>query len=127
MQLSQTRDKGVKMRFLKNFLLGCLVIVGSVATANAQSACPRCGQFHNYRPAAASGYQAQAEAEARKMAARRYKGHIQGVVPGVRFCGVGWSSSSRNAPTCTPRGGMTLVADAAVRGADGWYRVRYWR
>ncbi|MEZ6075682.1 MAG: hypothetical protein R3C56_08390 [Pirellulaceae bacterium] len=40
---------------------------------------------------------------------------------------MGWSSSSSNAPTCTPSGGMTLVADAVARGADGWYRVRYWR
>ena len=45
------------------------------------------------------------------MASRNHKGHVQGTVPGVSFCGVGWSSSSSNAPTCTPNNGMSLVAD----------------
>lgn len=78
------------------------------------------------RPATSS-YQAQAQYEAQQMASRRYKGHIRGTIPGVSFCGVGWSSSSPNAPTCRPSRSMTLVADATVRGTDGWYRVRYWR
>lgn len=75
----------------------------------------------------ASTLQAEAESEAAQMAASRRKGHIRGVIRGVAFCGVGWSSSSPNAPTCTPGRGMTLVADATVRGADGFYRVRYWQ
>ncbi|MCA9126155.1 MAG: hypothetical protein KDB22_03680 [Planctomycetales bacterium] len=71
--------------------------------------------------------QSQAAYEAQQMAARSYKGHVRGTIAGVRFCGVGWSSSSPNAPTCSPAKGMTLVADAVARGRDGWYRVRYWR
>jgi len=74
-----------------------------------------------------NSYQAQAQYEAQQMASRRYKGHVRGTIPGVNFCGVGWSSSSPNAPTCRPSRSMTLVADATVRGSDGWYRVRYWR
>lgn len=71
--------------------------------------------------------QAQAEMEARMMASRQFKGHVRGTVAGVRFSGVGFSSSTPRAPTCTPGRGMTLVADAVARGRDGWYRVRYWR
>lgn len=108
-------------------MLVLLVLVGLVASSNAQTVCPQCGRVHVQTPTTVNSYQAQAEAEARTMAARRYKGHTRGVVPGVGFCGVGWSSSSSNAPTCTPSRGMTLVADAVARGSDGWYRVRYWR
>lgn len=49
-------------------------------------------------------------------------GHYLGVAPGARFSGVG-SSLSASPNHCTPRGGMTLVARAVVRGNDGKY---YW-
>jgi len=74
---------------------------------------------------AASGLQAEAQWEANEMARRGAKGHIRGTVSGVRFAGVGWSSGG-NPSTCTPRSG-TCVADAIARGADGYYRVRYYR
>lgn len=115
------------MQLIKSLVLGLVVLAGVPASSQAQSACPHCGRVHSVSPRSTSGFQAQAEAEAQAMAARNYKGHVQGTVPGVGFCGVGWSSSSSNAPTCTPSGGMSLVADAVARGADGWYRVRYWR
>lgn len=115
------------MRLVKSFVLGCAALVGVTATAVAQSPCPQCGRIHgNSQMATSNGFQAQAEAEARAMASRRHKGHIQGTVPGVNFCGVGWSSGSTPS-TCTPSSNMTLVADATVRGSDGFYRVRYWR
>lgn len=104
---------------------------GFVQNAAAQTSlvyCSECGTYHsNSQPATNSSFQAQAQSEAQTMASRGYKGHVRGTVPGVNFCGVGWSSSTSNAPTCTPSRGMTLVADAVARGADGWYRVRYWR
>lgn len=115
------------MRLVKYLMLAMFLVgSGTMAVSQAQTACPHCGRVHSQRTVANS-YQAQAQAEAQMMASRRFKGHVRGTIPGVRFCGVGWSSSSRNAPTCTPRSGMTLVADAVARGADGWYRVRYWR
>lgn len=114
------------MRLLKGLVLGVVALVGASATVSAQSPCPQCGRIHGYAQPAVSSFQAQAEAEARVMASRGYKGHIQGTVPGVNFCGVGWSSGSTPS-TCTPSSPMTLVADAITRGADGWYRVRYWR
>lgn len=76
---------------------------------------------------ARGGLQAEAQWEAAQMASRGVKGHVRGTIAGVRFSGVGWSSSSSNAPTCRPGPGMQLVADAVARGRDGWYRVRYWR
>ncbi len=91
------------------------------------SVCPQGGRMHRTSTSIKSHYQAEAEYESQQMAARRYKGHIRGPIPGVRFCGVGWSSSSPTPPTCTPGSGLTLVADAITRGSDGWYRVRYWR
>ncbi|MEM8733537.1 MAG: hypothetical protein AAGG44_04925 [Planctomycetota bacterium] len=103
------------------------VILGTSQLGSAQSACQNCGRVHSYRVTANYSLQAQAQAEAQMMASRMYKGHVRGTVPGVRFSGVGFSSSSSRAPTCTPRSGMTLVADAVARGRDGWYRVRYWR
>jgi hypothetical protein len=118
------------MRFFKSLsLLAALTLSILAATASngmAQQVCPGCGQVHGSQPAV-TGFQAQAQMEAQQMAARRYKGHVRGTVAGVRFSGVGWSSSSPNAPTCTPGNGMRLVADAVARGSDGWYRVRYWR
>ncbi|MCC7334912.1 MAG: hypothetical protein IT422_07440 [Pirellulaceae bacterium] len=115
------------MRLIQSLVLGLVVLVGASASSQAQSRCPHCGQIHSVSHSSTSNLQARAQAEAQTMASRNYKGHVQGTVPGVGFCGVGWSSSSSNAPTCTPSGGMTLVADAVARGADGWYRVRYWR
>lgn len=115
------------MRLANSVVLGLTAWFGFAATAAAQSPCPQCGRTHGYtQTASSSGFQAQAEAEARAMAARRYKGHIQGTVPGVNFCGVGWSAGSTPS-TCTPGSNMSLVADATVRGSDGFYRVRYWR
>ncbi|MFK7737649.1 MAG: hypothetical protein AB8B50_16565 [Pirellulaceae bacterium] len=111
------------LRTLAMFLVG--LTIGS--TAIGQTACPRCGRVHSSPRTVSSSFQAQAQAEAQMMASRSYKGHVRGTVPGVRFSGVGWSSSSPNASTCTPGGGMALVADAVARGRDGWYRVRYWR
>ncbi|MEO8268964.1 MAG: hypothetical protein ABI557_04530 [Aureliella sp.] len=115
------------MQLIKSLVLGLVVLVGASASSQAQSRCPQCGQIHSVGQSNSSNFQAQAQTEAQTMASRNYKGHVQGTVPGVGFCGVGWSSSSSNAPTCTPSNGMSLVADAVARGADGWYRVRYWR
>ncbi len=115
------------MGYLKSLLLGLVLVAGTATVVDAQTVCPHCGRVHSAPAQPVSSFQAQAEAEARMMASRRYKGHVRGTVPGVNFCGVGWSSSSPNAPTCTPSRGMQLVADATVRGSDGWYRVRYWR
>ncbi|MCA9132768.1 MAG: hypothetical protein KDA45_06425 [Planctomycetales bacterium] len=115
------------MRMINRVVLGLAVLLGAAASVEAQTPCPQCGRIHAYTAPTNNSFQAQAQAEAQQMASRNYKGHVQGTVPGVSFCGVGWSSSSRNAPTCTPSSPMTLVADAVARGADGWYRVRYWR
>ena len=116
------------MQWMKLFVLGGALLAGVVSqSAYAQSPCPQCGRVHAHSSISSNSFQAQAQAEAQSMAARNFKGHLQGTVPGVNFCGVGWSSSSPNAPTCTPSSPMTLVADATARGADGWYRVRYWR
>ncbi len=68
--------------------------------------------------------QAEALREARLMAARNIRGHVGRTLG--RFEGCGWSSGSPEPPTCTPRRGMTLVADAIARGPRGWYRVRAW-
>ncbi len=114
------------MRLVKSIVLGLAAVTGLAASAAAQAPCPQCGRIHGYSQSSVGGFQAQAEAEARVMASRRYKGHTQGTVSGVSFCGVGWSSHSTPS-TCTPSGNMTLVADATVRGSDGFYRVRYWR
>jgi hypothetical protein len=114
------------MRFFKGLLLGMVAWLGSTAVSSAQTSCSQCGRVHVTAASHSSGFQSQAESEARAMAARRFKGHIQGTQPGVNFCGVGWSSHSTPS-TCTPSRPMTLVADAIVRGADGFYRVRYWR
>ncbi len=115
------------MQLIKSLVLGLIVLAGASASSQAQSPCPHCGRIHSVSHSSTSSFQTQAQAEAQAMASRNYKGHVQGTVPGVSFCGVGWSSSSSNAPTCTPNNGMSLVADAVARGADGWYRVRYWR
>lgn len=111
----------------KRLGLAAMVLFAFAGSVSAQTVCPQCGQVHAVNRVTSNSFQAQAQAEAQRMASRRYKGHVQGTVSGVRFSGVGWSSSSPNAPTCTPGGGMSLVADAVARGADGWYRVRYWR
>lgn len=114
------------MRSIKGIVLGLCVALGWASTAGAQTVCPQCGQIHSY-PTTSNSFQAQAQSEAAMMAARNYKGHVRGTIAGVGFCGVGWSSSSPNAPTCSPGNGRTLIADAVARGSDGWYRVRYWR
>jgi hypothetical protein len=114
------------MRFLNSLVLALAVALSQFASAPAQSPCPQCGRIHS-QASHGGNFQAQAQAEAQAMASRNFKGHIQGTVAGVSFCGVGWSSSSPSAPTCTPNSNMTLVADATARGSDGWYRVRYWR
>ncbi len=115
------------MQLIKSLVLGLVMLGGIAASGQAQSPCPQCGRIHSYGSSNFSNHQSQAQAEAQAMASRNFKGHVQGTLPGVSFCGVGWSSSSPNAPTCTPSSNMTLVADATARGADGWYRVRYWR
>ena len=115
------------MQLIKSAILGLVILAGVSASSQAQNRCPHCGQVHAVNSGNVSSFQAQAQAEAQTMASRNFKGHVQGTVPGVGFCGVGWSSSSSNAPTCTPSSAMSLVADAVARGSDGWYRVRYWR
>ena len=67
--------------------------------------------------------QAWAEAEAGMMAARRFKGHVRSA-PNGTFVGVGFSTSGR-VVTCVGSG--RLVAQATVRGSDGFYHVRVWR
>ena len=114
------------MRLLKSLVLAVLLCCGVASAAQAQTVCPRCGRVHQQRISYGNSYQSQAQAEAQMMASRKYKGHVRGTIPGVRFAGVGWSSSGQPS-TCTPGSGMTLVADAMARGSDGWYRVRYWR
>jgi len=71
-------------------------------------------------------FQQEAEWEAQQMASRGIKNHIRGVIPGVGFAGVGWSSGGTPS-TCTPGRGGTCVADAIARGSDGLYRCRYYR
>lgn len=131
------------MRIVKGLLLATCMLVSAAYQAdfanaqqvvyrsqivpNSGTVCPQCGRVHAATPSTTSSFQAQAQMEAQMMASRGYKGHVRGTIPGVSFCGVGWSSSSASAPTCTPGGGMQLVADAVARGKDGWYRVRYWR
>ena len=95
--------------------VACLIVVLAGAIGQAQTVCPQCGRVHEVAAVANNGLQEQAQAEAQTMAARRFKGHVQGTLPGVGFCGVGWSSSSPNAPTCTPGGARQLLADAVAR------------
>lgn len=115
------------MPMIKSAVLMWLVLWGAFASCQAQTICPNCGRVHSSAASSTSSFQQQAQAEAQAMAARGYKGHVQGTIPGVGFSGVGWSSSSPNAPTCTPGRGRVQLADAVARGRDGWYRVRYWR
>ena len=70
-----------------------------------------------------SPLQAWAESEANMMVARRYKGHIRSAPAGT-FVGVGFSMTGR-VVTCVGSG--QLVAQATVRGPDGFYHVRVWR
>ncbi len=114
------------MSLFKSWILGIVCVAGLASAATAANVCPQCGRVHGNVVSPSNSLQARAQAEAQQMASRNYKGHIQGTLPGVNFCGVGWSSSS-NPSTCTPSSSMTLVADAIARGSDGWYRVRYWR
>lgn len=114
------------MRLMKVLVVAILVAAGFANASQGQTVCPHCNRVHAYQTPAYNGLQARAQAEAQLMASRQFKGHVQGTAPGVSFAGVGWSSSSSAPPTCTPGAG-TLVADAVARGADGWYRVRYWR
>ena len=108
------------------------VACSGVAVVAVASVCVNCVvpdvvlgvEAASYTPAA-SGLQAEAQWEANEMARRGAKGHIRGVISGVRFAGVGWSSGS-NPSTCTPGSG-TCVADAIARGAGGFFRVRYYR
>jgi hypothetical protein len=64
-----------------------------------------------------------AEAEAKMMVERRFKGHVRSA-PNGTFVGVGFSMSGR-VVTCV--GGGQLVAQATLRGSDGFYHVRVWR
>ena len=70
------------------------------------------------------GLQAQAQAEADYMASHRIRGHV-GATLGS-FEGVGWSTGS-NPPTCEPKRGMSLAADAVSCNHTGCYRVRAWQ
>ncbi len=70
-----------------------------------------------------SPLQVWAETEAKMMVARRYKGHVRGAPMGT-FVGVGFSVSGR-VVTCIGSG--QLVAQATLRGPDGYYHVRVWR
>lgn len=74
-----------------------------------------------------SSDQARAQHKANVMANRGVMSH--GVAPMVgSFEGIGYGGS-RNCGTCTPRGRMTLTADAAAFSSSTgrWYRVRAWR
>lgn len=73
-----------------------------------------------------SSDQARAQYKAGLMARQRRMSH--GVAPLIgHYEGIG-RGTSRYCSTCTPRRGMTLTADAAVRSSGGtWYRVRAWR
>ena len=76
---------------------------------------------------AVSAAQTHAQREANLMASRLRMGHLLGVAPGARFSGVGMGLTP-NCRTCTPRRGMTLIADAVARGRNGYYyRSRHWR
>ena len=70
-----------------------------------------------------SPLQAWAEDEAKMMVARRFKGHVRSAPMGT-FVGVGFSTNGR-VVTCVGAG--QLVAQATVRGTDGYYHVRVWR
>ncbi len=70
-----------------------------------------------------SPLQVWAETEAKMMVARRYKGHVRGAPMGT-FVGVGFIVSGR-VVTCIGSG--QLVAQATLRGPDGYYHVRVWR
>lgn len=70
-----------------------------------------------------SPLQMWAEAEAKMMVERRYKGHVRSAPMGT-FVGVGFSMSGR-VVTCVGSG--QLVAQATLRGPDGFYHVRVWR
>ena len=64
-----------------------------------------------------------ADAEAKMMVERRFKGHVRSAPMGT-FVGVGFSMSGR-VVTCV--GGGQLVAQTTLRGPDGFYHVRVWR
>lgn len=70
-----------------------------------------------------SPLQTWAETEAKMMAERRFKGHVRSAPRGT-FVGVGFSMSGR-VVTCV--GGGQLVAQATLKGPDGFYHVRVWR
>lgn len=68
--------------------------------------------------------QTEAQREVALMARRGIRGHVGRTLG--RFEGCGWSSGP-NPPTCEPRRGMVLIAEATARGRGGYYRVRAWR
>ena len=70
-----------------------------------------------------SPLQTWAETEAKMMVERRFKGHVRSAPMGT-FVGVGFSMSGR-VITCV--GGGQLVAQATLKGPDGFYHVRVWR
>ena len=70
-----------------------------------------------------SSLQVWADTEAQMMVARRFKGHVRSAPMGT-FVGVGFSMSG-NVVTCVGSG--QLVAQATLRGPDGYYHVRVWR
>ena len=114
------------MGAMKTLILTILVLFSSVAYA--QQPCPKCGKVHQKQTNSA---QAHAQREAEMMARTGRVRHYLGVAPGCRFSGVGFSSHSRNPPTCVPwRYGSSariLVADAIVCNGRGCYRSRHWR
>jgi hypothetical protein len=75
--------------------------------------------------------QTHAEREAKMMADRRICSHLLGVAPTARFSGVGRSTHPQP-KTCLPwehgSGARQVIADATVRGSDGfYYRSRHWK
>ena len=121
----------------KIFGVLALLLIGMVLASSKAEAWPRIfrrGRSSSSTTYSSRGYpqnvggspQARAVYKANLMARTGRYGH--GVAPLVAsFEGIG-RGSSPNCGTCTPRRGMTLVADASAwcpsRGC--WYRVRGW-
>jgi hypothetical protein len=89
----------------------------NTASVKPASATPNSEKFKG------SPLQTWAEAEAKMMVDRRFKGHVRSAPMGT-FVGVGFSMNGR-VVTCV--GGGQLVAQATIKGPDGFYHVRVWR
>lgn len=116
---------------MRKWILGFVLIsVCSISTdANAWRLFRRRGSSNTTYSSQANvggSYQAQAQYKANLMASQRRMSHgVSSLVAGYEGIGMG---TSRNCSTCTPRGRMTLVADAAAQSSNGmWYRVRAWK